>query len=78
MIHTDVCGLLSIGIKYGYIYFIIFIDDYFRYGYLYLMKYKSEFFERFKEFKAEVENQLGKSIKVFRSDRGGEYLSTEF
>ena len=56
MIYTDVCGLFSIGIKYGYIYFIIFIDDYFRYGYLYLMKYKSEFFERFKEFKAEVEN----------------------
>ena len=25
-----------------------------------------------------VEKQTGKSIKVLRSDRGGEYLSTEF
>ena len=42
------------------------------------MKYKSEVFEKFKEYKSEVENQLGKSIKVLRSDRGGEYLSQEF
>ena len=27
----------------------------------------------FKNFKAEVENQLSKKIKVVRSDRGGEY-----
>ena len=39
------------------------------------MTYKSETFEKFKEFKAEVEKQLGKSIKTLRSDRGGEYLS---
>ncbi|KAL3656045.1 Pyruvate dehydrogenase complex component E2 1 [Castilleja foliolosa] len=34
--------------------------------------------EKFKEFKNEVENQLDKKIKILRSDRGGEYLSTEF
>ena len=48
------------------------------YGHLYLMKYKSESFEKFKEFKVQVENQMEKSIKILRSDRGGEYLSTEF
>ena len=42
------------------------------------MKYKSESFEKFKEFKNEVEKQTGKNIKSLRSDRGGEYLSTEF
>ena len=42
------------------------------------MKYKSETFEKFKEFRAEVEKQLGKSIKTLRSNRGGEYLSQEF
>ena len=42
------------------------------------MKYKSEAFEKFKEFKNEVQNQLGKSIKSIRSDRGGEYLIHEF
>ena len=42
------------------------------------MKYKSETFEEFKEFRQEVEKQLGKSIKVLRLDRGNEYLSLEF
>jgi len=42
------------------------------------MKYKHESFEKFKEFKSQVKNQIGKIIKAFRSDRGGEYLSTEF
>ncbi|KAI3764505.1 hypothetical protein L2E82_14514 [Cichorium intybus] len=32
----------------------------------------------FKTFQSEVENQLNKTIKVLRSDRGGEYLSTNF
>jgi transposase InsO family protein len=32
----------------------------------------------FKTYKAEVENQLEKKIKRFRSDRGGEYFSNEF
>ena len=45
---------------------------------MYLVKHKSEDFEKFKEFKHEVEKQTGKSIKVLRSDRGGEYLSQKF
>ncbi|GJQ98882.1 putative retrotransposon protein [Tanacetum coccineum] len=36
------------------------------------------YLDSFKVFKSEVELQLGKKIKLFRSDRGGEYLSQEF
>ena len=43
-----------------------------------MMRHKSESFEKFKEFKNEVQNHLGKSINILRSDRGGEYLSHEF
>ena len=57
---------------------ITFSDDYSRFGYVYLMKRKSETFEKFKELRAEVENQLGKRIKAIRSDRGGEYLLRDF
>ena len=42
------------------------------------MKQKSETFEKFKEFKVEVENQLGKHIKAIRSDHDGEYLLRDF
>ena len=42
------------------------------------MRWKFEAFEKFKEFRAEVENQLGKRIKAIRSDHGGEYLLVDF
>ena len=78
LIHTDVCGPLSSDARGGYKYFITFTDDFSRYGYVYLMRHKSESFEMFKSFQNEVQNQLGKTIKALRSDRGGEYLSQEF
>ena len=42
------------------------------------MHKKSKTFGNFKEFMAEAEKQLGKSLKTLRSDRGGEYLDIEF
>ncbi|MCQ7222035.1 DDE-type integrase/transposase/recombinase [Salmonella enterica] len=78
LIHSDVCGPFNVAARGGYRYFITFTDDFSRYGYVYLMTHKSESFEKFKEFKNEVQNQHGKSIKILRSDRGGEYLSHEF
>ena len=74
LVHTDVCGSMSTQAKGGYEYFITFTDDYSIYGYVYLMRRKAEAFEKFKEFRAEVENQLGIRIKAIRSDRGDEYL----
>lgn len=38
-----------------------------------MIKEKSKALEKFKIFKIEVEKQLGKVMKVVRSDRGGEY-----
>ena len=70
LIHTDVCRPFSTSARGGYLYFITFYDDFSRYGFVYLMRHKSEFFEKFKEFKSDVQNQLGKNIKELRSDRG--------
>nr|GEV19963.1 hypothetical protein [Tanacetum cinerariifolium] len=78
IIHTDVCGLLRHVSRQGTSNFITFMDDYSRYGYVYLLKHKHEVFETFKVFKNEVDNQLEKTIKDLRSDRGGEYISQEF
>ncbi|KAL0284641.1 UNVERIFIED_CONTAM: Transposon Ty1-ML2 Gag-Pol polyprotein [Sesamum radiatum] len=78
LVHTDVCGPLSIRARGGFSYFITFTDDHSRYGYVYLMRYKSEAFGRFKEYRLEVENQTSRKIKALRSDRGGEYLSGQF
>ncbi|KAK8621694.1 hypothetical protein V6N13_081127 [Hibiscus sabdariffa] len=78
LIHSDVCGPINTQARGGFHYFITFTDDFSRYGYIYLMRHKSEALEKFKEFRNEVQNQHGKSIKALRSDRGGEYLSHEF
>ncbi|GJX71637.1 retrotransposon protein, putative, ty1-copia subclass [Tanacetum coccineum] len=78
IIHTDVCGPLRHVSRQGASYFIIFTDDYSRYGYVYLLKHKHEVFETSEVFKNKVENQLGKTIKALRSDRGGEYISQDF
>ena len=72
------CGPLNVRARGGFEYFIIFIDDYSMYGYIYLLHRKSETFEKFKEFRAEVKKQLDKNIKSLWSDRGGEYLSSDF
>ena len=78
LIHSDVYGPMSIQVRDGFSYFVTFIEDHSRFGYLYLVKYKSEIFEKFKEFRHEVEKQLGKSIKILRLDRGGEYSNQVF
>ncbi|KAL0373268.1 UNVERIFIED_CONTAM: hypothetical protein Sradi_3242500 [Sesamum radiatum] len=46
LVHTDICGRLSISVRGGFSYFITFTDDHSRYGYVYLMRYKSEAFGR--------------------------------
>jgi len=51
--------------------FITFTDDYSRFDYIYPIKERSEALDKFKIFKAEVENQHDKRIKIVRSDRGG-------
>jgi GAG-pre-integrase domain len=66
LVHSDVCGPMSISARDGSRYFVTFTGDFSRYDYVYLMRHKSKSFEKFKEFNAEVENQLGKKIKVFR------------
>jgi hypothetical protein len=50
IIHTDVCGPMSVAMRNGYRYFVTFTNDLSRYGYIYLMKHKSKTFEKFKEF----------------------------
>jgi len=57
-------------------YYIIFVDDYSRYTMVHLLSSKDEAEEMFIKYKAKVENQLDRKIKIFRSYRGGEYDPT--
>ena len=55
-------------------YYVTFIDDYSRFTKVYLLKNKHETFDMFLIYKAEVDNQLDRKIKRFRSNRGGKYI----
>ena len=50
IIHTDVCGPMSVEARGGYRYFLTFTNDLSRFEYIYLMKHKAETFEKFTEF----------------------------
>ncbi|RDX68108.1 hypothetical protein CR513_52937, partial [Mucuna pruriens] len=71
--NINICGPFPTTSWNGQQYFITSIDDYSRYDYLYLIHEKSQSLDVFKSFKAEVELQLGKKIKVIKFDHVGEY-----
>ena len=57
LIHSDICGLMSVKVHYGANYFFTFIDDYSRY-HVYLLSHRHEALDLFKHFVVEVETQL--------------------
>ena len=78
LIHSDVCGPMSVNSVGGSRYFVTFIDDYSRFTTVYFMKHESEALEKFKEFVELVENLFEKRFKSLRSDNESEYESREF
>ena len=72
------CGLRTTLSLFGYLYYVIFIDDFSQKTWIFFLKTKNETFGKFQEFKALVENQSSKKIRALRSDNGGEYTFEEF
>ena len=78
LVHSDVFGPVKVPSLGKSVYYVSFIDDFSRNTWIYFFKQKSKVFDRFKKFKALVENQTEKKIKVLRIDNGGEFCSKEF
>jgi transposase InsO family protein len=78
LIHTDVCGPMTVASLNGYLSYVLFIDDHSRKTWIYFLKTKDGVLVRFQEFKARVENLTKRNIKVLISDNGGEYTSRDF
>ncbi|KAE8732732.1 hypothetical protein F3Y22_tig00001750pilonHSYRG00022 [Hibiscus syriacus] len=77
-VHSYVWGPSTTSSLGGSRYYVTFIDDFSRKVWVYFLKQKSEVFEKFKLWKAEVENQTGRKIKCLRSDNGTEYTDSQF
>ena len=78
LVHSDGSGLMIVSSLVGFLYYMVFIDDFSHKTWIYFMKNMDEVFNRFKEFWAQVENLTWKQIKVLKSDIGGEYTSKDF
>jgi poly(A) polymerase Pap1 len=68
IIHTDVCGPMRITSHGGARYFFTFIDYFSRKNHVYFLKAKGKAFEKFKQYKALVENKISHKIKVLQLD----------
>ncbi|XP_028548626.1 uncharacterized protein LOC110093684 [Dendrobium catenatum] len=78
IVHTDVWGPAPVPSNQGFLYYVVFIDDFSRFTWVFPMRHKSEVFEIFQKFKTYVEKQTQFSIKCLRSDGGMEYLNNNF
>ena len=75
IVHSDIMGPFEVDSNGGSRYVCTFIDDKSRYAFVYMLCTKGEVFTKFTSFVAMVEAQTGKSVKIIRSDNGGEYSS---
>jgi hypothetical protein len=78
LVHSNVCGSMKTTSSGGARYFVTFIDDFSRKTHVYLLKVKGEVFDKFKAYKALMENQTSMKIKTLRSHNGGEFVSKKF
>ena len=77
VIHSDICGPFKVVSLGGSKYFITFVDEFTRMIWLYVIKLKSEALDIFRKFKV-LKKESDKSIKILRTDGGGEYTSKDF
>ena len=78
IVYSDVWGPAPISSINGFRYYVSFIDAYSRFTWFFPLKYKSQVLSSFMHFKNTMENLLGTTIKIFRTDCGGEYSKNSF
>lgn len=73
IIHSDVWGPSPVVSLSGFRWFVTFIDCFSRTTWVYLLKKKGEVASVFQTFHKMIQTQFGGTIRILRSDNGGEY-----
>lgn len=74
IIHADTCGPMEVTSVGGSKYFLLFKDNYSKYSMVYFVENKDEIKKCIRNFIAQVENETGNTIKIFRSNNGTEFI----
>jgi hypothetical protein len=77
-IHSDLWGRAPVKTINGKEYSANFTDGHSSHTRVYLMRTKDETLQQYEAYEAWLKTQFGVSIKVFHSDRGGEFMSNAF
>lgn len=59
----------------GYRYYLLVLDDFTKYTWVVHLRYKSEVKQVVTDFGVFVSTQFNQTIKIFRSDNGGEFVN---
>lgn len=77
LIHSDLCGPMSVPSLNGSLYFLTFRDDFTGYGFIRFLKKKSEVTSHIQDLIALVKTETSDHVVILRSDNEGEYMSKE-
>ena len=66
-VHSNVCGPFSTTSTTKHMYYVIFVDDFYRKCWIYFMQKKDQSFSKFCELKALVEKDTRKQVKALRA-----------
>jgi len=66
LVHNDEFGLVLVPSLGKFVYYVPFIDDFSRNTWIYFLRKKYKVFNKFKDFKALMENQIKNKFKVLR------------
>nr|GEY76560.1 ribonuclease H-like domain, reverse transcriptase, RNA-dependent DNA polymerase [Tanacetum cinerariifolium] len=78
LVYKDLCRPILPPTPSGKKYIFLLVDDYSGYMWVYFLSMKDQAFDTFKEYKNTIENELMTTLKMLRTDRGGEFTSNEF
>ncbi|CAI7874675.1 unnamed protein product [Closterium sp. NIES-53] len=77
-VHINICGPFRVAAKDGSRYFLLLKDRKTRFMWTYNLTQKSDALEKFETWLAMVERQSELTVKMIRSDLGGEFLGGDF
>src|SRR5258708_32898641 len=77
-VFSNICGPIKNPSIEGYWYFITFTNDFSQYTHVGLCKSKDDAFPIFKQWRAHVEKETGKVLKILHMDSGSKYTSNTF